>query len=100
MRGHITFIPGWKSLLAITVPVLLAIGAVAGAYAYTSSTPKPAPATPDLAAASALSRKSRHSWSPFRGRWRLRRRWWWRRRRRGLAHSLSPSPFLAWHWHS
>ncbi len=53
MRGHITFIPGWKSLLAITVPVLLAIGAVAGAYAYTSSTPKPAPATPDLAAAAA-----------------------------------------------
>jgi competence protein ComEA len=43
MRSHLTFVPGWKPLLAISLPVLLAIGAVVGAYAYTSATASPGP---------------------------------------------------------
>src|SRR5438128_8211381 len=55
MRDHITFIPGWKRLLAVALPVLLGIGAVAGAYAYTSGTARPNPASPDTAAAAAAA---------------------------------------------
>jgi competence protein ComEA len=53
MRDHLRFIPGWKQLLAIALPVLLAIGAVAGAYAYTSGSAKPTPPAADVAAAAA-----------------------------------------------
>jgi competence protein ComEA len=45
MRSHISLIPGWKPLLALTVPVLLGIGAVAAAYLYTSSTTHLGPVT-------------------------------------------------------
>jgi len=45
MRSHLSFMPGWKPLLAITLPVLLGIGAVVGAYAYTSATASPSPVT-------------------------------------------------------
>jgi competence protein ComEA len=39
MRGHLRLIPGWKPLLAFGLPVLIGIGAVVGAYLYTSSAP-------------------------------------------------------------
>ena len=45
MRSHLSFMPGWKPLLAITLPVLLGVGAVVGAYAYTSATARPGPVT-------------------------------------------------------
>jgi competence protein ComEA len=41
MRSHLSFIPGWKPLLALTLPVLVGIGAVVGAYAYVSSNAGP-----------------------------------------------------------
>ena len=53
MRNHISFIPGWKPLLVIALPVLLGAGVVVGAYAYTSGSPKPAPPSPDVAAVAA-----------------------------------------------
>jgi len=40
MRTHLSLIPGWKRLMAVTLPVLLGIGAVAGAYVYMSTTAK------------------------------------------------------------
>jgi competence protein ComEA len=55
MRYHLTFIPGWRQLLAVTLPVLLGVGAVAGAYAYTTGTAKPTPVTTDVAAAAAAA---------------------------------------------
>jgi len=45
MRRHLSFMPSWKPLLAITLPVLLGVGAVVGAYAYTSATASPGPLT-------------------------------------------------------
>jgi competence protein ComEA len=45
MRSHLSFIPGWKPLLALTLPVLLGIGAVIGAYAYVSSNAGASPPT-------------------------------------------------------
>src|ERR1700693_4557801 len=39
MQNHIRLIPGWKRLLVLVLPVLIAIGAVAGAYFYKSSAP-------------------------------------------------------------
>jgi competence protein ComEA len=55
MRYRLTFIPGWKQLLAVTLPVLLGVGAVAGAYAYTTGTAKPTPVTTDVTAAAAAA---------------------------------------------
>ena len=55
MRPHLTFIPGWKPLLALTLPVLAGIGVVAGAYAFTSAGAKPPQVTPDAAAAAAAA---------------------------------------------
>jgi competence protein ComEA len=39
MQNHIRLIPGWKRLLVLGLPILIAIGAVAGAYFYKSSAP-------------------------------------------------------------
>jgi competence protein ComEA len=50
MRRHLSFIPGWKPLLAITLPLLLGVGAVVGAYAYTSATASSSPVTNKAAA--------------------------------------------------
>jgi competence protein ComEA len=55
MRVHLSVIPGWQSLLAIALPVLLAIGAVAGAYAFTSATTKAGQTTTATAAAAAAN---------------------------------------------
>ncbi len=54
MRSQISLIPGWKPLLALTVPVLLGIGAVAAAYLYTSATTHLGPVTAVNAAAGNL----------------------------------------------
>ncbi len=53
MPNHLTLIPGWKPLLVFALPVLLGIGAVAGAFAYTSANTRPAPITAPAAAAAA-----------------------------------------------
>jgi competence protein ComEA len=54
MRVNLSVIPGWKPMLAVALPALLAIGAVAGAYAFTSSTTRAGqPTTPAAAAAAA-----------------------------------------------
>src|SRR3989449_4982556 len=50
MRSSLSFIPGWKAFLAITLPVLLGVGAVVGAYAYTSATTSSSPVTNKAAA--------------------------------------------------
>src|SRR2546428_11382725 len=50
MRSYLSFIPGWKAFLAITLPVLLGVGAVVGAYAYTSATTSSSPVTNKAAA--------------------------------------------------
>jgi len=43
MRNHVSLVPAWKVLLALALPLLLAIGAVAGAYVYASAAVKPQP---------------------------------------------------------
>jgi competence protein ComEA len=43
MRNHVSFVPGWKLLLALGLPLLLGVGAVAGAYMYSSAAIKPQP---------------------------------------------------------
>jgi competence protein ComEA len=43
MPNHLSFVPGWKLLLALALPLLLGIGAVAGAYLYSSAAVKPQP---------------------------------------------------------
>jgi competence protein ComEA len=43
MRNHISFVPGWKLVLALGLPLLLGVGAVAGAYLYSSAAVKPQP---------------------------------------------------------
>ena len=53
MRRHLSVIPGWKPVLAIALPVLLGIGAVAGAYLYSSTASKPSQVTTAAAAAAA-----------------------------------------------
>jgi competence protein ComEA len=46
MRNRVQFIPGWRRLLALGLPVLSGIGAVAGAYVYSSSVPAAPPHQP------------------------------------------------------
>ncbi len=56
MRNYLSFIPGWKPLLALAVPVLLGIGAVVAAYLYTSATAHASPVgAADSAAAAAAA---------------------------------------------
>src|SRR6266852_2652992 len=55
MRVNLSVIPGAKPLLAIALPVLVAIGAVAGAYAFTSATTKSGQATTAAAVAAAAN---------------------------------------------
>jgi competence protein ComEA len=55
MPNYLRLIPGWKPLLALTLPVLLGIGAVAAAYLYTSATTHPTPMAAAEAAAAATS---------------------------------------------
>jgi competence protein ComEA len=43
MRNHVSFVPGWKLVLALGLPLLLGVGAVAGAYVYSSAAVKPQP---------------------------------------------------------
>src|ERR1700716_3252002 len=43
MRNHASFVPGWKLFLALGLPLLLGVGAVAGAYMYSSAAFKPQP---------------------------------------------------------
>ena len=54
MRNHLALVPGWKPLLLLSLPVLLGIGAVAGAYAYSSINARP-PATTTPATAAAVA---------------------------------------------
>jgi len=51
MRNHLSFVPGWKPLLAVALPVLIGIGAVAGAVLYTSAITSSSPVTTAAAAA-------------------------------------------------
>jgi len=53
MPKPLSLIPGWKRLLAVALPVLLGIGAVAGAYVFTSSTAKAGGTTTAAAVAAA-----------------------------------------------
>src|SRR6266849_3210412 len=55
MRVNLSVISGAKPLLAIALPVLLAICAVAGAYVFTSATPKAGQATTAAAVAAAAN---------------------------------------------
>jgi competence protein ComEA len=55
MRNHLSFIPGWKPLLALAVPVLLGIGAVGAAFLYTSATTHSSSVTTGGAAAAAAA---------------------------------------------
>jgi len=55
MPKPLSLIPGWKRLLAVALPVLLGIGAVAGAYVFTSSTAKAGGTTTAAAVAAAAN---------------------------------------------
>jgi competence protein ComEA len=55
MRHHLSFIPGWKPLLALAVPVLLGIGAVVAAYIYMSATARAGAVTAPAAATAAAA---------------------------------------------
>src|SRR5207245_3351871 len=43
MRDHVSFVPGWKLLLALALPLLLGVGVVAGAYLHSSPAVQPHP---------------------------------------------------------
>ena len=55
MSNHLSLIPGWKALLALALPLLLGIGAVAAAFLYTSAITHPSPVTAAEAAAAATA---------------------------------------------
>jgi competence protein ComEA len=58
VRSHLSFVPGWKVLIAIALPPLLGIGTVAGVYLYNSTAAKTqvvAAAAPPSAAAAAAN---------------------------------------------
>ncbi len=55
MRHRLRLVPGWRPILLLAAPIVLAAGALAGAYAYSSSAPSPgtaanAPTVPGAAA--------------------------------------------------
>jgi competence protein ComEA len=56
MRNHLTLLPGWKRILALTLPVLLGLGAVIGVYVvHAPAATSPAPVTTSAAAAAAAN---------------------------------------------
>jgi competence protein ComEA len=56
MRKHLTLFPGWQRMLALTLPVLLGLGAVIGFYVlHAPVATSPAPVTTDTAAAAAAN---------------------------------------------
>jgi competence protein ComEA len=56
MRNHLTLLPGWKRMLALTLPVLLGLGAVLGVYIlHAPAATTPAPVTTATAAAAAAN---------------------------------------------
>jgi competence protein ComEA len=56
MRNHLILLPGWKRMLALTLPVLLGLGAVVGAYiVHAPAATNPAPVTTSAAAAAAAN---------------------------------------------
>jgi competence protein ComEA len=56
MRNHLTLLPGWKRMLALTLPVLLGLGAVVGVYiVHAPAAANPAPVTASAAAAAAAN---------------------------------------------
>jgi competence protein ComEA len=55
MRNHLQLTPGWKRLVALSLPVLVGVGAVVGAHLYVSAgSPSAAAAAPVIAANPAL----------------------------------------------
>ncbi|HEV3103226.1 MAG TPA: ComEA family DNA-binding protein [Candidatus Dormibacteraeota bacterium] len=56
MRNHLTVLPGWKRILALTLPVLLGLGAVIGVYVVRApAATNPAPVSTSAAAAAAAN---------------------------------------------
>jgi competence protein ComEA len=49
VTGRLLLLPGGRRLLVLAVPVLLAIGVLAAAYAFTSATTSPTPQLPVIA---------------------------------------------------
>ena len=55
MHNPLALVAGWKPFLAFSLPLLLGIGSVTGAYLYASSTPSPSQPPTTAAAAAAAS---------------------------------------------
>jgi competence protein ComEA len=56
MRNHLTFLPGWKRMLALTLPILLGLAAVVSVYiVHAPAATNPAPMTTGTAAAAAAA---------------------------------------------
>src|ERR1700730_2981542 len=56
MRNHLIFLPGWKRILALTLPVLLGLGAWVGVYfVQPPAATSPVPVTTSAAAAAAAN---------------------------------------------